>query len=141
MTNDEPNPYQAPNDISVAAEMPLTAEDGERFKAHDPLAWPAVLCILCSLVGMMYTGLLLLIILASFIFGRMRPSPGEAGFAFVAFMSMGLIQFAGYAMLNRRYRLVVIFTSILGLFTCIFAPVFAVILFRLSKPDVWNSFR
>lgn len=137
----EPNPYQSPNDISVTAETPLTADDAEPLKAHDPLAGPAVLCILCSLVGMMYAGLLLFVVIASFAFGRMPSSPREAGFALAAFVSMSLMQFAGQAMLNRRYRLVVIFGSVLGLLTCILAPLFAVILFRLSKPDVWNSFR
>ena len=137
----EPNPYQSPHDISLTEEMPLTAEDAEPLKAHDPLAGPAVLCILCSLVGMMYAGLLLLVVIASFAFGRMPPSPGEAGFAFVAFVSMSLMQFAGHAMLNRRYRLVVIFASVLGLLTCILSPLFAIILIRLSRPDVWNSFR
>ncbi len=89
----------------------------------------------------MYAGLILLIILASFAFGRMRPSPSEAGFAFVAFASMSLMQFAGYAMLNRHYRLIVVITAVLGLLTCIFTPLFVFSLSRLFKPDVWNSFR
>jgi len=136
----EPNPYQSPNDISMDAETPLTAEDAMPFDGHDPLLGPASICLIGSLFIMMYAGLGLL--LAA---GRIALSDAGAweslGVALSVFLAASLMQFAGHAMLNRRHRLVVIFASVLGLATCVLALPFAFVLFRMSKPDVWDSFR
>ncbi len=129
------NPYQSPNDVSEA--LPLAAVSTDDY---GPFVGPAAFCLIGSLLIMISAGPVLITAGVGIALGKASAWEIFAAAASV-FLTASLVQFAGHAMLNRRHRLVVVFTSILGLFTCLFAPVFAVILFRLSKPDVWNSFR
>jgi hypothetical protein len=48
--------------------------------------------------------------------------------------------FVAYCMRRRRNRWVVTIASIVGLVTCIPAPLAAIILMRMRRKEVWGSF-
>lgn len=135
------NPYQPPSEPSQVASKPLR-EGGE-----DPLRGPAYGCFFAAL---------LMIFGAVVNFGMYWPHLKhgqrigneqivEAAWREVVDAVLGftlcILAFAvAWSMLRRRNRWLVAGSSVLGLFLCLPAPLAAVVLLRLRRKEVWESF-
>jgi hypothetical protein len=128
------NPYESPVDDSLS-------------KPTDPLRFPAIGCFVAAILGFLWSIWMLYVTATFFELARRYEAREAAAEGWDMLQSTGwlvllciLALFVAWSMHNRRNRLLVLISSIAGIFLCLPAPLAAVILMRLRRKEVWESF-
>ena len=130
------NPYHPPAEASELSE-----------RQSDPLRLPAIGCIGSGMLGVVLA-------ICQFVFSLQFLRLAKQAESLRAIneaheMTMGSYGMAGLSLLalvsavcifRRRFRWLVIASGVVGIVTCIPAPLAVIVLMRLWKKDVWNSF-
>jgi len=131
------NPYQSPGEAAAT-----------NLRQTDPLRLPAIGCFGSAFIAIAFAGYLLW-----FSQGFLRvahEAENEKAIEAAHEMATGSYRLMGLSvlavvaavcMLLRRWRWFVLITSVLGIITCIPAPLAAIIFMRVRRKDIWNSFR
>ena len=131
------NPYKSP------------AEAQEVAVAHgDALRWPAIGCVGSALVGIAFASYQLAFYMSIIEIARRSASnqaienANEMLYGSYVWAGLSILAIvAAVCMLARRGRWFVLTTSVVGVAVCIPAPLAIVVLMRVWRKDVWDSFR
>lgn len=129
------NPYQAP------------AEQSHEPAPADPLRLPAIGCVVSAALGFGCAAWILYIATTFFELaakyesaGALKEAWGDVYSACFTVALCILALFVAWSMSTRRNKWIVLLSSLLGLVLCFPAPLAAIILLRLRRKDVWDSF-
>gem|GEM_PF-6101403 len=126
------NPYQSPATI----EEPIPA---------DPLRGPALGCLVTG--GILLAISLFGIFVAQVVYHSERmpeevrkAAAEESRFFIFRIVLSVLALFVAYSLTRRRNRYSIMLASGLGIILCLPAPLAAIILLRMRRPEVWSTF-